>query len=146
MLSSSSKHTFSTLTRESAFRNPPSGSSTFPILNEFIAPHIESFNALFDDSGLPSGDGDGSGLLSLAIKDIGERVAFDGAGQAAAGDIQKACGNRLSSKNSNSLHSFSSPLRNSKSGSSKSPLRDLWSPTEIEGLWSARYSQPRWVS
>lgn len=96
---SSSKHTFNTLTRESAFRNPPTDNSTFPILNEFVAPHIESFNALFDDSGLPSGDGDGRGLLTLAIKDIGELVAFDGADQTAPGSIQKARGNRLSSKN-----------------------------------------------
>lgn len=96
---SSSKHTFNTLTRESAFRNPPTDDSTFPILNEFVAPHIESFNALFDDSGLPSGDGDGRGLLTLAIKDIGELVAFDGADQTAPGSIQKARGNRLSSKN-----------------------------------------------
>ncbi|KAH9977824.1 beta and beta-prime subunits of DNA dependent RNA-polymerase [Lactifluus volemus] len=91
----SSKHTFNTLARESAFRSPPSDNYISPILNEFVAPHIESFNALFDDSGLPSGDGDGRGLLSLAIKDIGQRVVFDGAGQAAAGSIQKAWGNKL---------------------------------------------------
>ncbi|KAH9965972.1 hypothetical protein BC827DRAFT_1181297 [Russula dissimulans] len=91
-----SKHTFNTLARESAFRNPPSGGSIFPILNEFVAPHIESFNALFDDSGLPFGDGDGLGLLSLAIQDIGERVVFDGAGQSGPGGNQKVWGNRLS--------------------------------------------------
>ncbi|KAG6910138.1 hypothetical protein DXG01_012897 [Tephrocybe rancida] len=70
--------TFNTLAREKAFREPPTDGSTYNILNEFVAPHIESFNALFDDSGLPSGDGDGRGLLSLALKDIGERVVFDG--------------------------------------------------------------------
>jgi DNA-directed RNA polymerase I subunit RPA2 len=106
MPDSSSKHTFNTLARESAFRSPPSNSYISPILNEFVAPHIESFNALFDDSGLPSGDGDGRGLLSLAIKDIGERVVFDGAEQAAAGSIQKAWGNKLDSKTSRSLHAF----------------------------------------
>ncbi|EAU84409.2 DNA-directed RNA polymerase I polypeptide 2 [Coprinopsis cinerea okayama7 len=74
------KPTFDTLSRENAFKNPPKNGSTYKILNEFVAPHIESFNALFDDSGLPSGDGDGRGLLSLALKDIGERVAFDGRG------------------------------------------------------------------
>jgi hypothetical protein len=110
--SSSSKHTFNTLARESTFRSPPSGNSISPILNEFVAPHIESFNALFDDSGLPSGDGDGRGLLSLAIKNIGERVAFDGAGQAVAGSTQNTWGNRLSSKNTSSLHVFSPALRN----------------------------------
>ena len=63
---------FSTLEREKRFRNPPKDGASVPILNEFVAPHIESFNALFDDSGLPAGDGDGKGLLSLALKDIGE--------------------------------------------------------------------------
>jgi DNA-directed RNA polymerase I subunit RPA2 len=72
--------TFDTLAREHSFRHPTNTGSTYPILNEFIKPHLESFNALFDDSGLPMGDGNGSGLLSLAIKDIGERVVFDGKG------------------------------------------------------------------
>jgi DNA-directed RNA polymerase I subunit RPA2 len=107
-----SKHTFSTLARESAFRHPPTGGSAFPILNEFIAPHIESFNALFDDSGLPFGDGDGLGLLSLAVKDIGERVVFDGARQSSSQGSQYGSGNRLSSKNPELFHSSSSPLRN----------------------------------
>lgn len=69
--------TFNTLERESAFRNPPKDGSTYSILNDFVTPHIESFNALFDDSGLPLGDGNGRGLISSAIKDIGERVVFD---------------------------------------------------------------------
>jgi DNA-directed RNA polymerase I subunit RPA2 len=74
--------TFNTLAREEAFRNPPKKGSTHSMLNEFVAPHIESFNALFDDSGLPSGDGDGRGLISLGLEDIGERVVFDGSGKA----------------------------------------------------------------
>ncbi|TEB30121.1 DNA-directed RNA polymerase I polypeptide 2 [Coprinellus micaceus] len=78
--SSSTGSTFNTVAREKTFRNPPTKGSTYEILNEFVTPHIESFNALFDDSGLPKGDGDGSGLLSLALKDIGERVVFDGQG------------------------------------------------------------------
>jgi hypothetical protein len=109
----STKDTFSTLARESTFRHPPTDGSAFPILNEFIAPHIESFNALFDDSGLPFGDGDGLGLLSLAIKDIGERVAFDGAGQSSSRGSHHEWRNRLSSKNSDFLYMSSSPLRNS---------------------------------
>ncbi|KAH9077220.1 hypothetical protein EDB83DRAFT_2348848 [Lactarius deliciosus] len=88
-----SKHTFDTLARESAFKRPSTTGSTVPILNEFVAPHIESFNTLFDDSGLPPGDGDGRGLLSLAIKDIGERVVFD---DIASGSGQTERGNRLS--------------------------------------------------
>lgn len=70
--------TFDTLAREDSFRNPQKQGSTYQILNQFVTPHIESFNALFDDSGLPAGDGDGKGLLSLGLKDIGERVVFDG--------------------------------------------------------------------
>jgi DNA-directed RNA polymerase I subunit RPA2 len=93
-----SKSTFNTLAREESFRNPTSKGSTVPILNEFVAPHIESFNALFDDSGLPSGDGDGRGLLSLAIKDIGERVAFDRNGDIASESGVTGWGNRMSSE------------------------------------------------
>jgi DNA-directed RNA polymerase I subunit RPA2 len=75
------------------FKHPSAlAGSAFPILNEFVAPHIESFNALFDDSGLPFGDGDGLGLLSLAIKDIGERVVFDGARQSASGEWPQRMG------------------------------------------------------
>ena len=87
---------FDTLKREDSFKNPVKKGSTVPILNEFVAPHIESFNALFDDSGLPNGDGDGRGLLSLAIKDIGEKVIFDGTGGIDA-DGKPRWGNRLSS-------------------------------------------------
>ncbi|KZT70325.1 beta and beta-prime subunits of DNA dependent RNA-polymerase [Daedalea quercina L-15889] len=88
--------TFDTLTRERRFKNPPKDGSAVPILNEFVTPHIESFNALFDDSGLPPGDGDGRGLLSLGIKDVGERVVFDGKGEIGSGSGQSGWGNRLS--------------------------------------------------
>ena len=87
---------FSTLEREKRFRNPPKDGASVPILNEFVAPHIESFNALFDDSGLPAGDGDGKGLLSLALKDIGERVIFDYSGPSGEHG-NPGLGNRLSS-------------------------------------------------
>ncbi|KAJ7591468.1 hypothetical protein C8J56DRAFT_1014091 [Mycena floridula] len=72
--------TFDTLAREESFRNPPTQGSTYNILNEFVSPHLESFNGLFDDSGLPDGDGDGKGLVSLGLKDIEPRVVFDGVG------------------------------------------------------------------
>ena len=86
---SSHRPTFNTLAREESFRNPPKKGSTYNILNEFVTPHIESFNSLFDDSGLPSGDG--HGLLSLALKDIEERVVFDGHGS------ESGWGNRMKS-------------------------------------------------
>lgn len=69
--------TFGTVDRERKFKNPPKKEHSVPILNEFVTPHLESFNALFDDSGLPTGDGDGRGLLSLGLQDIGQRVIFD---------------------------------------------------------------------
>lgn len=90
--------TFNTLARENAFKNPQKIGSYTPILNEFVAPHLESFNALFDDSGLPSGDGDGRGLLSLALKDIGERVVFDGTGKRNSESGERGWGNRMSSE------------------------------------------------
>lgn len=90
--------TFDTLARERRFKNPPKDGAAVPILNEFVAPHLESFNALFDDSGLPSGDCDGRGLLSLGIKDVGERVVFDGKGQIGSESGQTGWGNRLSSE------------------------------------------------
>jgi len=88
--------TFDTLQREETFKNPSRSGATYPILNEFVTPHIESFNALFDDSGLPKGDGDGRGLLSLGLKDIGERVVFDGSGEVGTESGQRGWGNRMS--------------------------------------------------
>jgi DNA-directed RNA polymerase I subunit RPA2 len=90
--------TFSTLSRERLFRSPPKDGSAYEILNDFVAPHIESFNALFDDSGLPLGDGDGRGLLNLALKDIGERVVFDGNGQMDSESGPTGWGNRMRSE------------------------------------------------
>ena len=87
---SSYRPTFNTLAREESFRYPPKNGSTYNILNEFVTPHIESFNSLFDDSGLPSGDSDGRGLISLALKDIGERVVFDGNGKDGWGNRMKS--------------------------------------------------------
>jgi DNA-directed RNA polymerase I subunit RPA2 len=91
------RSTFDTLTREKNFKSPPKSGHVVPILNEFVTPHLESFNALFDDSGLPQGDEDGRGLLSLGITDIGERVVFDGKGQMGEESGQAGWGNRLTS-------------------------------------------------
>lgn len=83
--------------RESNFKNPPKDGHAVPILNEFVTPILESFNALFDDSKLPRGDGDGSGLLTLGIQGIGERVVFDGKGDIGSESGQRGWGNRLTS-------------------------------------------------
>lgn len=90
--------TFETLKRERFFRHPPQDGASVPILNEFVIPHLESFNALFDDSGLPPGDGDGKGLLSLALKDIGERVVLSGTGVSGQEEGGKVWGSRMRSE------------------------------------------------
>ncbi|KAH8092458.1 beta and beta-prime subunits of DNA dependent RNA-polymerase [Cristinia sonorae] len=87
------RDTFGTVSREHKFKNPPKTEHSVPILNEFVTPHLESFNALFDDSGLPQGDGDGRGLLSLGLQDIGQRVVFDSRPGTEPG--QGGWGNRL---------------------------------------------------
>lgn len=88
---------FDTLKREESFRFPSEKGHTVPILQEFVTPHIQSFNALFDDSGLPMGDGDGKGLLSLSLRDIAERVVFDYTGPPDA-DGKPGLGHRMSSE------------------------------------------------
>jgi hypothetical protein len=76
---------FHTLTREAAFSYPPTDRSDVPALDELVAPHIESFNALMED-----GENGGKGLLALAVQDIGAKVVFDGK--------KPGTGNKLSSK------------------------------------------------
>ncbi|KZT42967.1 beta and beta-prime subunits of DNA dependent RNA-polymerase [Sistotremastrum suecicum HHB10207 ss-3] len=81
--------TFKTVEREKAFKHPSKTGHSYPILNEFVAPHLESFNALFPEGNDP-------GLLALGIKDIGKRVVFDGKGSTESGSRQASWGNRLS--------------------------------------------------
>ncbi|KAG9102005.1 hypothetical protein FS749_000570 [Ceratobasidium sp. UAMH 11750] len=94
-VASTSTSGYDTLRREDSFRYPSKTGNEVPILQELVAPHIESFNALFNDSGLTLEDGDSKGLLSLGIKDIGSKVVFDGAGVIGEAD-GIAWGNRLS--------------------------------------------------
>jgi DNA-directed RNA polymerase I subunit RPA2 len=89
--------TFNTLEREASFRNPVKEGSSVPILAELAAPHVESFNALFADSGLPIPHGHEErnvGLLGLAIKDIEDKVMFDGPD----GTHEHGAGNKLRSR------------------------------------------------
>lgn len=60
---------FRTLEREQRFQNPPKDKSAYPLLEEAVAPHVGSFNAL---TAGPDG-----GLLNLAVKDIGTKTIFD---------------------------------------------------------------------
>lgn len=59
-----------------------------PALDELVKPHIDSFNALLEDSDADASGG--GGLLGLAVRDIGDKVVFD--------STTKAQGNRLSSE------------------------------------------------
>jgi DNA-directed RNA polymerase I subunit RPA2 len=61
-------HEFDTVRREELFRNPPKDHTAYPALKEAISPHIESFNALFEEGG----------LISKSIEDIGTVTILDG--------------------------------------------------------------------
>ena len=66
---------FETLKREHAFRHPNEDGAAVPSPEELVASHVESFDALFDDT-------HGSSLIQLAIDDMTPRVIFDGSGGA----------------------------------------------------------------
>ena len=61
-------HEFNTLRREDLFRNPPKDHTAYPALQAAIAPHIESFNAVFEPGG----------LLAHGLQDIGTKTFLDG--------------------------------------------------------------------
>ncbi|KAJ5179823.1 DNA-directed RNA polymerase I subunit RPA2 [Penicillium capsulatum] len=59
---------YDTLRREDLFKNPPKDRTAYPSLAESIKPHVDSFNALFDDSN----------ILAAGLKDIGTKTFLDG--------------------------------------------------------------------
>lgn len=59
---------FDTLRREDLFRNPPTDHSAYPALQAAIEPHINAFNALFEQDG----------LIAQGLKDIGPKTYLDG--------------------------------------------------------------------
>ncbi|CCK69982.1 DNA-directed RNA polymerase I core subunit RPA135 KNAG_0D02320 [Huiozyma naganishii CBS 8797] len=61
---------FRTVERESRFINPPKDKTAYPLLKEAVEPHVGSFNALTE--------GPNGGLLNAGVKDIHEKVIFDG--------------------------------------------------------------------
>jgi DNA-directed RNA polymerase I subunit RPA2 len=65
-------HEFDTVRREKLFRNPPQDHTAYPALQEAIAPHVNSFNALFEEGG----------LVAKALEDIGTVTFLDGDWQA----------------------------------------------------------------
>ncbi|KAJ5343665.1 uncharacterized protein N7506_003489 [Penicillium brevicompactum] len=59
---------YDTLRRENLFQNPPTDHTAYPSLAESIKPHIDSFNALFEDSK----------ILEAGLRDIGTKTFLDG--------------------------------------------------------------------
>lgn len=59
---------YDTLRRERLFRHPPKDRTAYPALAAAIRPHIDSFNALFEDTK----------VLEAALKDIGIKSFIDG--------------------------------------------------------------------
>lgn len=82
---------FNTLDRENGFRHPNNSGSKYPAPQQLVAPHIDSFDALFEGAPIgPHGEVDRDlGLLDLAINDLQPKVIFDGQGP------QGTLGNRL---------------------------------------------------
>ncbi|KAI2629692.1 DNA-directed RNA polymerase I subunit RPA2 [Hypoxylon sp. NC1633] len=61
-------HEYNTLRRENLFKHPPTDRSAYPLLQEAVNPHIESFDALFGSDG----------LIAQGLADIGTRLFLDG--------------------------------------------------------------------
>ncbi|PQE15474.1 hypothetical protein CJF32_00006837 [Rutstroemia sp. NJR-2017a WRK4] len=61
-------HEFDTVRREKLFRDPPTDHTAYPALQAAVAPHIESFNALFEPNG----------LIAQGLLDIGAKTYLDG--------------------------------------------------------------------
>ncbi|KAF2687825.1 beta and beta-prime subunits of DNA dependent RNA-polymerase [Lentithecium fluviatile CBS 122367] len=59
---------FDTARRQRLFRNPPKDKTAYPLLAETVAPHIESFNALFARGG----------QIEESLKEIGTKIFLDG--------------------------------------------------------------------
>lgn len=85
---------FNTLDRENGFRHPSKEGSKYPAPQQLVAPHIDSFDALFEGAPIgPNNQVDPDlGLLDLAISDLQPKVIFDGQGQPGT------LGNRLERK------------------------------------------------
>jgi DNA-directed RNA polymerase I subunit RPA2 len=81
---------FNTLERERIFKNPSDKSFQTPALQEMVAPHIEAFNALTE-----FGVGKKTGLLDLALQDIGSKVVFDQRGSGLGNKLSCTCFERI---------------------------------------------------
>jgi DNA-directed RNA polymerase I subunit RPA2 len=59
---------YDTLRRQELFTNPPRDKSAYPMLQDAIAPHVDSFNAIWEERG----------LLYHALQEIGVKSCLDG--------------------------------------------------------------------
>ena len=66
--STSWDHEYNTLRRQKLFTDPPTDRSAYPLLQIAVDPHIESFDAIFEEGG----------LLDKGIADIATRTFLDG--------------------------------------------------------------------
>ncbi|KAK6865872.1 DNA-directed RNA polymerase I subunit RPA2 [Apiospora arundinis] len=66
--STSWDHEYNTLRRQKLFTDPPTDHSAYPLLQIAVDPHIESFDAIFEEGG----------LLDKGIADIATRTFLDG--------------------------------------------------------------------
>ncbi|ROT40098.1 DNA-directed RNA polymerase I subunit RPA2 [Sodiomyces alkalinus F11] len=64
-------HEYNTIRRENIFKNPPKDHTAYPALQAAVAPHINSFNALFRSDIQPT-------LVEHALADIDEKIYLDG--------------------------------------------------------------------
>ncbi|KAJ0419416.1 hypothetical protein BJY00DRAFT_163801 [Aspergillus carlsbadensis] len=62
---------YDVLRREKLFRNPPEDHTAYPSLAAAIKPHVDSFNALFEEGG----------IIEAGLKDIGTRTFLDDAAE-----------------------------------------------------------------
>lgn len=82
---------FHTLDREYAFSNPSSIGPKYPAAQALVAPHINSFDALFEGAFINGELSQSHGLMDLAVRDLLPKVIFDPRG------FQSGLGNKLES-------------------------------------------------
>ena len=84
---------YDTVRREKLFQNPSQDHTPYPALSEAIRPHIDSFNALFEENK----------ILAAALKDIGTKTFLEGT-QDASSQITGSLPNGLEPRSKNRLH------------------------------------------
>ena len=98
---------FRTLDREKAFTNPSPDGHKYTAPQELVAPHIHSFDALFEGAPLENGQvSQTEGLLKMGVDDLLPKVVFDHKEDQSLGPR----GNRLQSESRVGPQSFAGSL------------------------------------